>query len=89
MLLGVLISSYFDQDDLFPEYSGKNVQFDFSEIRPAGSYLSSSSGKAPGAEPLKKALFNIKKILDRALKNSDFCAEDLRKLSPMSKHMIL
>ena len=87
--VGVLISSYFDQDDLFPEYSGKNVQFDFSEIRPAGSYLSSSSGKAPGAEPLKKALVNIKKILDKALKNCDFCAQELRKLSPLEAYDIV
>ena len=68
--VGVLVSSYFEQEELYPEYSGKTVNFDFSEIRPAGSYLASSSGKAPGPEPLKKALVNIKKVLDRALKKT-------------------
>ena len=68
--VGVLVSSYFNQyaDELiFEDYVGKNVTFDYSQIRPAGSYLKSSGGKAPGPEPLKKALSNIKKILDKAI----------------------
>ena len=76
--VGVLVSSYFEKCDLFPEYEGKNVTFDYSEIRPAGSYLSSSSGKAPGPEPLKKALTNIKKVLDKALKDALFSNRKLR-----------
>ena len=76
--VGVLVSSYFDQKTLFPEYSGKTVSFDFSKIRPAGAYLSSSSGKAPGPEPLKKALGNIKKVLDRSLRNAEFSSRKLR-----------
>lgn len=67
--VGVLVSSYFENCDLFPEYSGKNVTFDYSKIRPAGAYLKSSGGKAPGPEPLKKALNNIKKVLDNAVKS--------------------
>jgi len=76
--VGVLVSSYFESCDLFSEYEGKSVTFDYSEIRPAGSYLSSSSGKAPGPEPLKKALTNIKKVLDKALKEALFSARKLR-----------
>ena len=76
--VGVLISSYFQQDELFPEYAGKNISFDFSQIRPEGAYLSSSSGKAPGPEPLKKALLNIKKVLDRAVRSSEFSVKKLR-----------
>ena len=67
--VGVLVSSYFKQNKIFPEYNGKNVIFDYSEIRPAGSFLKSSGGKAPGPEPLKKALTNIKKVLDRVIKS--------------------
>jgi len=84
--VGVLVSSYFDQEELFSEYSGKTVVFDFSEIRPAGSYLSSSSGKAPGPEPLKKALINIKKVLDKSLKNAEFSD---RKLSPIDAYDVV
>ena len=76
--VGVLVTSYFEDCDLFPKYEGKNVTFDYSEIRPAGSYLSSSSGKAPGPEPLKKALGNIKKVLDKALKSAEFSERKLR-----------
>jgi ribonucleoside-triphosphate reductase (thioredoxin) len=68
--VGVLVSSYFDQGELFPEYSGKSVNFDYSLIRQAGSLLNSSGGKAPGPEPLKNALSNIKRVLDKPLKAS-------------------
>jgi len=84
--VGVLVSSYFNQfvdEELFVEYSGKNVNFDYSEIRPAGSYLKSSGGKAPGPEPLKKALTNIRKILDKALKDGQ------TKLSPIQAYDIV
>tara|TARA_R110000824_G_C15231618_1_gene678625 strand:- start:6873 stop:9071 length:2199 start_codon:yes stop_codon:yes gene_type:complete len=87
--IGVLISSYFDQDDIFPEYTGKDVSFDFSKIRPAGSRLGSSAGKAPGPEPLKKAIKNIKKVLDKALKNLEFCAESIRRLEPIEAYDIV
>ena len=84
--VGVLVSSYFDQfidEELFVEYSGKNVNFDYGEIRPAGAYLKSSGGKAPGPEPLKKALTNIRKILDKALKDGQ------KKLSPIQAYDIV
>ena len=84
--VGVLVSSYFEKNDLFPEYEGKNVTFDYSEIRAAGSYLSSSSGKAPGPDPLKKALSSIKKVLDKALKNSEFSK---RKLRPIDAYDVI
>jgi len=54
--VGVLVSSYFKGDNLFPEYNGKTIVFDYSEIRPAGSHLKSSGGKAPGPDPLRNAL---------------------------------
>lgn len=87
--VGVLVSSYFDQDDLFPEYSGKNINFDYSEVRPAGALLKSSGGKAPGPDPLKNALLNIKKILDKALKNADFASKDLRGLAPIEAYDVI
>ena len=87
--IGVLVSSYFDQDELFPEYNGKGVNFDYSLIRPAGSLLKSSGGKAPGPEPLKNALTSIKKILDKSLKHADFAAEELRGLTPVEAYDIV
>lgn len=53
----VLMRSYFE---------GRPVpEFDFSDIRPKGAPLVTSGGKAPGPEPLKDCIHNIKKILDR------------------------
>jgi len=53
----VLISAYF---------RGKAApDFDFDDIRPKGALLVTSGGKAPGPEPLKNCLFNIKLVLDR------------------------
>jgi len=87
--IGVLVTSYFQQEELFPEYVGKVVNFDYSSIRPAGSYLGSSSGKAPGPEPLKNALTNIKKILDGALKDMEFASKSIRKLSAIQAYDII
>jgi len=44
---------------------GSKPRFDFSDIREKGSRLVTSGGKAPGPEPLKKALFLIKCIFQR------------------------
>ena len=40
-------------------------EFDFTGIRQKGAVLVTSGGKAPGAEPLKDCVHNIKRILDR------------------------
>jgi ribonucleoside-diphosphate reductase alpha chain len=66
--LGVLISCYFE-DGPFPEYYGHVVTFDFSLIRAEGSPLSSGAGKAPGPEPLMRALREIENLLKRCLAN--------------------
>lgn len=87
--VGILVASYFKQDELFPEYVGKNVNFDYSEIRPAGAFLNSSGGKAPGPEPLKNALSNIRKILDKALKDMEFASNSIRKLSSIQAYDIV
>jgi len=60
--LGVLLSSYFVGGGTFPEYEGRRVFFDLSEIRPKGSMISGGF-KAPGPEPLRKALDKIEYLL--------------------------
>ncbi|WP_404424502.1 recombinase [Nibricoccus sp. IMCC34717] len=42
---------------------GRRLQFDFSQIRPAGAPLRTSGGKAPGPQPLMHALKHIEGIL--------------------------
>jgi len=47
-------------------YSGKDIDFDFSKVRPAGARLSVMGGKASGPEPLKSLLaFARDRVLSR------------------------
>jgi len=55
----MLIKSYFN--------GSSTLRFDYSDIRPKGSRLITSGGKAPGPQPLKDCIYNIKKILDDKL----------------------
>ncbi len=68
--IGIIVNSFFVGGD-YPEYEGHEIEFDYSLIRPAGSRLSSGSGKAPGPEPLMKAIENIRTVLTNAAKNSN------------------
>lgn len=68
-----LIKSYF--------YGGPTINFDFSDIRPKGSALITSGGKAPGPQPLKECLIKIDGILNQK--------EDGDKLSPIEVHDII
>jgi ribonucleoside-triphosphate reductase len=60
--LGVLMSSYFADGGTFPEYVGRRVFFDLSNIRAKGTPISGGF-KAPGPEPLRKALDKIEYLL--------------------------
>ncbi|MBP6860419.1 MAG: ribonucleoside-triphosphate reductase [Candidatus Pacebacteria bacterium] len=47
-------------------YAGKDVEFDFSQIRPAGARLKTMGGKASGPEPLRSLLsFARSRIIER------------------------
>ena len=65
--LGVLISSYCTSDASFPEYVGKVVAFDYTQIRPKGASISSGCGRAPGPAPLKRSIELIRELLDRCV----------------------
>lgn len=65
--VGVLLSSYFIKDQTHPDYFGKKIIFDLSNIRPKGSLISGGF-LAPGPEPLRQALLKIELLLDNYLK---------------------
>jgi ribonucleoside-diphosphate reductase alpha chain len=69
----LLIKSYFTGQP--------KPNFDFRDIRPKGAKLITSGGKAPGAEPLKRCLFEIEQILESKT-NGD-------KLSSLECHSIM
>lgn len=56
--LGELMASYI---------YGYLVEFDYSKIRDRGMSLKTSGGRAPGHVPLRKALENIRRVLDKAV----------------------
>jgi len=71
----VLIKSY-----LGSKRSSK-IKFDYSDIRPKGSRLVTSGGKAPGPQPLKECIVKIKGLLESK--------EDGEKLSSVEVHDII
>ena len=67
----VLVESYFN--------GKRKVVFDYSEIRPKGTELVVSGGKAPGHEPLRECLSRIERVLELAIG---------RRLRPIEAHDI-
>ena len=60
--LAVLMSSYFVGGGVHPEFEGRKVYFDLSNIRPKGAMISGGF-KAPGPEPLRRTLDKIEYML--------------------------
>lgn len=59
---GALLSSYFVGGGVFPEYEGRRVFFDTTKIRQKGAMISGGF-KAPGPEPLRRALDKIEYLI--------------------------
>lgn len=70
----VLVEAYFGLRDTMP-------RFDYSDIREKGQRLVTAGGKAPGPEPLKRCIKNIKQILDNKI--------DGQQLKPIEVHDIV
>lgn len=70
--LDLLMDSYF--------YGSIKPLFDFSQVRPKGSYLVTTGAKAPGPEPLKYMLDEVEKRLKASLN---------RKLTPIEIHDLI
>jgi ribonucleoside-diphosphate reductase alpha chain len=66
--LGILMSSYFVDEQPFPEYAGYEVKFDYSQIREKGSFISGGF-KAPGYEGLKQSLEKIETLVEKWITN--------------------
>ena len=58
----VLMSSFFEGGGKYPEYEGRRVYFDTTQVRPKGSLISGGF-RAPGPEPLRAALDKIEYLL--------------------------
>ena len=60
--LDVLMASYFVDGGKYPEFAGRRVFFDLSQIRPKGAKISGGF-KAPGPEGLRRSLDKIEHLL--------------------------
>jgi ribonucleoside-triphosphate reductase len=60
--LAVLMSSFFADKSTHPEFAGRKVYFDLSHVRPKGAKINGGF-KAPGPEPLRRALDKIEHML--------------------------
>ena len=81
--LDVLMSSYFVSGGKFPEYEGRRVFFDLTNIRPKGAKISGGF-KAPGPEGLRKALDKIELLLQ----NQVIDTKETVKLKPITVYDI-
>ena len=63
---GILISSFAAENSSFPEYEGYRVDFDLSNIRAKGAFISGGF-KAPGPKGLRNALIKIENLLESQL----------------------
>jgi ribonucleoside-diphosphate reductase alpha chain len=72
-----LINSYFKNE--------REIEFDFRDIRPKGAHLITAGGKAPGPQPLKDCIHNIRKVLDNALTERGVNC----KLKPIEVHDVI
>jgi len=87
--IGVLLSSYFVDKQPFPEYAGYEVRFDYSLIRPKGSYISGGY-KAPGPDELKKSLEKIESFLEvLTLSKSNLSPRDVYDIICMSSDAVI
>ena len=69
--IGVLLASYFVEGDSFEKFKGVHINFDYSKIRPQGSYISGGF-KAPGHEGLRDSLQKIEELLENELSKPFF-----------------
>jgi len=67
--LDILMSSYFVGGGKYPDYEGRKVFFDLTQIRPKGAKISGGF-KAPGPDGLRLALDRIEYILQGLVINS-------------------
>lgn len=57
-------------------HRNSTVEFDFRDIRPKGTELVTSGGKAPGPQPLKECLLKIEGLLSHKEENSKLSSID-------------
>ena len=63
--IGILLASYNVVAPEWESWRGILVEMDYSQIRPEGSLVSSSDRKAPGSNPLRVCIEQVRGVLER------------------------
>jgi len=86
--IGMVVNSFFKNSTAFSECNGKKVSFDFSLIRPAGSFISGGF-KAPGPEGLKNSIKKIEELVQKRISSDGFTTDEFAgKLRPIDAYDI-
>jgi len=84
--IAALMDSYFSNPVKFPEYNGKKIHFDFSNIRLEGALIGGRF-KAPGPEGLKNGLVKISNVIERRINSDEFHTDEFAgKLRPIDAY---
>jgi ribonucleoside-diphosphate reductase alpha chain len=90
---GVQMNAFFgiseDPELTYSKGTRRWVVFDYSKIRPKGSYLKTSGGIAPGPGPLRFAHEQVNKILVAAAKKAKERRDRYFRLTPLECHDII
>lgn len=62
----VLISTFVEHPQMYSEYFGKKIRFDYSQIRPEGAYISGGF-RAPSHRGLQQSLERIETLLEGSI----------------------
>ena len=65
-----LLSTYFTEGAVYPEYKGVQIHFDYSKIRPKGAMISGGF-KAPGPDGLRKSLIKCEELLEKLVNSGE------------------
>lgn len=87
--VGVLMDSYFGTNETSGSYHLRNIEFDFSQIRPQGSLIAGQF-KAPGPDGLKAALEKVTNVIEDRINSREFSSDEFKfRLRPIDCYDII
>jgi ribonucleoside-diphosphate reductase alpha chain len=87
--VGVLMDSYFAVNEWNSNYHLRDVNFDFSKIRPEGTLIAGQF-KAPGPDGLSKALEKVRVLINDRINSHEFTTDKFaNKLRPIDCYDII
>lgn len=87
--VGLVVNSYFEMSDVFPESNGYKIELDYSQIRPEGALISGGF-RAPGPKGLERSINKIVELIETRLESDGFKIDEFAgKLRPIDAYDII